>query len=151
MEISFEDIAVAMEDNRHYDEFFLNSETGDVIAVPRDVIDAVEDDDAESIAGTLQEMVSVAESFIFDPRTPLMTIPNVPFSEELRVISGFAERVDDADLKEQLMQAMQTNTPMRKCLRVLESQPAYLKAWQECKSSFYLEEAKKWVESLELE
>lgn len=55
MNIDLKGIAEAMEDNRHYAEFYLDTSNGKVIRVSRDILEAIEDDDADSVTDGSRE------------------------------------------------------------------------------------------------
>jgi hypothetical protein len=148
MEYDVRAVAEAMEDNRHYAEFYLNRHTGKVVRVTRDVLEAVEDDDVDSIPDSSKEEMAIVESIIFDPKCPLMTIPNLPFSELLKLMTGFYKRVSDPEMSKKLESMTNSRNPTKRFGEILESNRTEKTEWTEYKNSFYLDEAKQWVSSL---
>jgi len=147
MDINFKSIAEAMEDTRHYDEFYLNTQNGSVIRISRDVLEAVEDDDPESLTGTPKEEVSLADSILFDPKSPLLMIPNLPFSELMHLMTDFASKHNLTSLGAQITSS---GNPSKKFIDALQSHEAERNKWIEFKDSHYIEEARKWAASLKL-
>ncbi len=150
MEIDVKTVAEAMEDNRHYAEFYLNTKDGKTVRVTRDVLEAVEDDDVDSIPDSSKEETAVVESIIFDPKCPLITIPNLPFSELLKLMTGFYKRVSDPELSKKLESMTNSRNPTKRFMDILEPHPSEQEKWIEYKNSFYLNEARQWVQSLNL-
>jgi hypothetical protein len=150
MKIDFAAVAEAMEDNRHYTEFFLDRANGKVVQVARDVLEAVEDDDGDSIPETSTDETAVVESFIFDPKTSLITIPGLPFTELLKLMIGFYKHVSDKVLSGQLEEMTSSRNPTKRFMDILEPYPEERKRWVEYKTSFFLAEAKQWIDSLRL-
>jgi hypothetical protein len=143
-------VAEAMEDNRHYAEFYLNSNDGKVVRVTRDVLEAVEDDDVDSIPDSSKEEMAIVESIIFDPKCPLIIVPNLPFSELLKLMTGFYKRVSDPELSGRLKDMTNSRNPTKRFGEILESNQNEQAEWIKYKNSFYLDEAEQWVSSLNL-
>jgi len=150
MNIDLKGIAEAMEDHRHYAEFYLDTSTGKVIRVSRDVLDAVEDDDSDSVTESSRAEAAIVESVMFDARSPLIAIPDLPFSELLNLMSGFYKRVSDTELSKKLESMTISRNPTKRFTEILKAYPEDEKSWMNFKDSFYLEEAKRWAQSLRL-
>ena len=150
MHIDFDPVAEAMAYSRQYDEFFLDTSSGKVIAVSRDVIEAVEDDDAETMSDSLAQMINIAESYIFDPHTPLITIPYIPLSEKRRLVGQFADQVENARSRTALEEVMNSSSPFRRMNVFLKMYPELEELWNACQQEFMHAEARKWIDSVGL-
>ena len=139
-----------MEDNRHYAEFYLNTQNGKVVRVTRDILEAVEDDDVDSVPDSSKDEMAVVEGIIFDPKCPLTIIPNLPFSDLLKLMTGFYKLVSDSELRKKLESMTNSRNPTKRFMEILESHSDEQKKWIESKDSFYSDEANRWVTSLNL-
>ncbi len=148
MEISIEDVALAMEDNRNYGEFFVNRDDGRVIRITRDVLEAVEDDDAESLSESSKSEIACSESFIFNPKTPLVLIPDVRFSERVKLMNSFVHQVQNDQAREALAVIVQKRDPSLQFRTTLAQFPDEQSRWMSFKKSFYVSEAQKWIATL---
>lgn len=148
MNISIEDVALAMEDNRNYAEFYVNRDDGKVIRITRDVLEAVVDDDAESLSESSQAEIACSESVIFNPKTPLVQIPPVPFSERVRLMNTFVQQMANEKTRALLANAMQSRNPSMRFNTVMAEHVDEQKKWLEFKKSYYTNQAQKWVATL---
>jgi hypothetical protein len=148
MTINIEDVALAMEDNRNYAEFFVNRDDGKVIRITRDVLEAVEDDDAESLSESSQMEIACSESVIFNPKTPLIQVPAVPFSERVKLMNTFVQQMANEKVRAALSSVMQSRNPSMRFNTVMAEHSDEQKKWLELKKSFYTGEAQKWVATL---
>ncbi|KAB2878230.1 hypothetical protein F9K33_14030 [bacterium] len=150
MTIDIKGIAEAMEDHRHYAEFYLNTATGKVMRVSRDILDAVEDDDADSVGESSRGEAAIVESVMFNARSPLIVVPELPFSELLELMSGFYQRVSDVELSKKLESMTISTNPTKRFAEILKPYPEEEKSWMNFKDSFYLQEANRWVQTIRL-
>ncbi|MCB0833873.1 MAG: hypothetical protein KDC45_10460 [Bacteroidetes bacterium] len=150
MDVNLKEIAAAMEDNRLYAEFYLNKSDGKVTRISRDILDAVEDDDPESVPDMAKNAAQIAEAIMFDPKCTMIQVPNLSFAEQLRLMTTFYTQVKDKELSKKLEAMRKSRNPTLRLLEALKDYPDEMKKWNDYKESFYVEEASKWVKSLSL-
>ncbi len=87
------------------DEYFLDTETGEVILIPEEVLAAVENDEAESLRPSQRALAEKAAE-ICAGNGRFVPIPHLSESDIFSVASRLAEELDDPDVSEAIASAM---------------------------------------------
>lgn len=148
MKVSVPDVALALEDNRNYAEFLLNRTDGKVLRITRDVLEAVEDDDAESLSESSQEEISLSESFIFNSHTPLVLVPPVSSSRRIKLMVDFTQTMAGAEMRKALGDILQSRNPSMRFHAALTAHPDEQKKWTDYKNRFYQTLAEEWLKTV---
>lgn len=87
------------------DEYFLDTETGEVILIPDEVLTAVENDESDSLRPSQRALVEKALE-ICAGNGRFVPIPHLSGSDIFSVVSRLAEKLDDPDLSDAIAEAM---------------------------------------------
>lgn len=87
------------------DEYFLDTETGEVVMVPEEVLAAVENDEAESLRPSLRALAEKAAE-ICSGNGRFVHVPHLSESDIFSVASKLAERLDDPEVSEAIAKAI---------------------------------------------
>lgn len=126
---------------------YLDTETGEIISMPDNVMRAVEDSDeaAEALPDWEQELVETAESILGDEKDRFLLIPRRESREGYELMAAFAETVTDEDLREKLGIALDGKGAFRRFKNVLNHHPDELDRWYAFKDESIREEAIQWL------
>lgn len=126
---------------------YLDTETGEIISMPDNVMRAVEDS-AEAIgelADWEQELVKTAEYILGDEKNRFLLIPKRESREGYELMATFAETVTSKGLREKLAIALDGKGAFRRFRNVLNDYPSELERWYKFKDDRMLEEAIQWL------
>lgn len=127
LHVDLNEIALEMERSEDYTEVVvLDTDTGEVVSVPEDVMRAVEEGDEDEIADLAdweQELVETADSFLSDKEDRYVSIPRKPSYEAYKLMAEFAETVEDRRLKEKLEIALDGKGAFGRLKNVLRNYP----------------------------
>ena len=126
---------------------YLDTETGEIISMPDNVMGAVEEGD--EAAGALpdweQELAETAESILSDERDRFLLIPKRESREGYEIMAVFAGTVRGKGLKDKLSIALNGKGAFRRFRSVLDDHPAELERWYKFKDDCMREEAIQWL------
>jgi hypothetical protein len=126
---------------------YLDTETGEIISMPDDVMRAAEDSDAaaEGLPDWEQELVETAESILGDEKNRYLLIPKRESREGYEIMVAFAESVRGTGLRDMLSVALNGKGAFRRFRNILNGHPAELERWYTFKDDWMREEAVQWL------
>jgi hypothetical protein len=126
---------------------YLDTETGEIISMPDNVMRAVEDSDeaAEALPDWEQELVETAESILGDEKNRFLLIPKRESREGYEIMVAFTESVRRKGLRDKLSVALNGRGAFRRFRSVLNDYPAELERWYKFKDDWMREEAIQWL------
>ena len=153
LKIELEELITAMEDaRRDYNEYFLDRKTGEVVAVPEELLRAAQYEDWEERKQDLPEwehaLAKVVEGIVLGEDPRWIRVPSVPTHEVYELMVEFAESVEDRHLGELLEVALDGPGAFRRFKDVLARYPDQLDRWYAFKRSYFEREIADWLESL---
>ena len=153
LKIELEELITAMEDaRRDYNEYFLDRKTGEVIAVPEELLRAAQEEDWGERKRCLLEwersLTGVVEGIVLGEDPRWIRVPSVPTHEVYELMVEFAESVEDRHLGELPEMALDGPGAFRRFKDVLARYPSQLDRWHAFKRSYFEREAAEWLESL---
>ncbi len=126
---------------------YLDTETGEIISMPDNVMRAVEDSDEamEALPDWEQELAETANKILSDEKNRLLPIPKRESREGYEVMVSFAGAVEDEQLKEKLHRALAGKGAFRRFKNTLNSHPDELERWYKFKDDYLKDEAVQWL------
>jgi hypothetical protein len=86
------------------DEYFLDTETGEIILIPEEVLAAVENDEIDSLRPSQRALVEKAAE-IYKGNGRFVPIPHLSESDIFSVVSRLAEKLEDEELSDAITKA----------------------------------------------
>ncbi len=125
---------------------YLDTETGEIIDMPDDIMRAVEDGETEpALVEWDEELADVAEKILSDEKNRFLPIPRRESSEGYEIMVSFAGTGENKSLKEKLSIALDGKGAFRRFRNVLDQYPGELKRWYEFKDDWMRDEAIQWL------
>ncbi len=125
---------------------YLDTETGEIIDMPDDVMRAVDDGKTgEDLAEWDEDLAEVAEKILGDETNRFLLIPKRESGEGYEVMVSFARSVEDRKLKEKLEVALDGKGAFRRFRNVLNQHPDELERWYKFKDDYMKDEAVQWL------
>lgn len=155
LKIDLDDIITAMGDHdRDVNEHFLDTQTGEYILIPGEVISALEEEDEEQL-GDLPDWekadVEKAREILDDPGERYVEIPATDSSEGYGVMALFVKTVTDDRMKELLLFALSGPKPFRRFRDALEKSPQERDRWYAFEAETQRDAAREWLLELDIE
>ena len=171
LKIDFDKIQKAMEDVvRNSFDYFLDLNTGEVIALSEDILDAVEvrlyEGDFDEIGDGIEyiefseeptlpfwmeDEIEIVLDVILDKNGRYVRIPERYSSEAHRVMSAYLENVEDPVLKRALSYALNGKGAFKRFKDALINYPKERKRWHGYNARAMEKVIIEWLESLEVE
>ena len=171
LKVDFDEIQKAMEDIvRDTFDYFLDLETGEVIAISEDILsevksrlyegdyDEIEDDieyiefDKEpDLPYWMEDEVELAMEVLLDEDGRYVRIPERKSSEAYKVMADFIETVNDSILKKELANALKGKGAFRSFKDVLLDYPRERKRWHSYDAKAMKKVIIEWLESIGVE
>lgn len=167
LRINFDDIQKAMEDTlRDSFDYFLDSETGDVIILSEDIIrrahsilyenidedmvdyDAVEFDEEIVMDSWIEDEVELALDIFLAGQDRYLRIPERRSGDGYASMKEFAEGVEDRELRRTLLSDLDGKGAFRKFKKTLEAYPEKRKEWHRFNAKRAKKEIELWLASL---
>jgi hypothetical protein len=126
---------------------YLDTETGEIISMPDNVMRAVEDSD-EAIADLADwegDVAETAEKILSDEKNRFLLIPKRESREGYAIMVAFAGSVRGKGLREKLTDALNGKGAFRRFRSVLNDHPDELEKWYTFKDDWMRAEAIKWL------
>jgi hypothetical protein len=126
---------------------YLDTETGEIISMPDNVMRAVEDGD-EAIADLAdweEDIAETAEKILSDEKNRFLLIPKRESREGYELMAAFAETVTSKGLREKVVIALDGKGAFRRFRNVLSHHPDELDRWYAFKDENMREEAVQWL------
>jgi hypothetical protein len=168
--IDFDEIQKAMEDTlRDAFDYFLDTETGDVIILSEEIIrraqailyenldedmadyEGVEFDEDIDIADWIEDEVELALDIFLYKRDRYVRIPERQSGNGYDAMTEFAQGVENRELRETLLGLLDGRGAFRKFKNALEPYPHERKQWHRFNAKRTREEIIRWVRSAGIE
>ena len=152
LKVDVEDIAMIMENqDRMGSQYYLDTETGETIAIPDELMDALEEGEScEGLPGWELELLPHAKA-ILEGTDRYQDVPTRFGSEGYRLMASFAEGVTNPKIKRELAIALDGKGAFRRFKNVLRNYPKLEEEWFKFKAARDKEEVKEWLESIGIE
>ena len=152
LKVDVEDIAMIMENqDRVGSQYYLDTETGETIVIPEELIDALEEGEScEDLPAWELELLPQAKA-IFGGSDRYEEIPTRPSHEAYGVLVEFASDMKDGRVKSRLESALHGKGAFGRFKDTLRGYPEIEKEWFKFKAERDKEEMKEWLESIGIE
>ena len=152
LRVDVEDIAMIMDNqDRHESNFYLDTETGETVIIPDEVITALEEGEScEGLPAWELELLPQAKE-IFEGSERYEEIPIRDSHEAFQHMVDFTQRVKDTRLKGKLESALGGRGSFHRFRDALKEYPELEKEWFKFKAARDKEEVKEWLESIGIE
>ena len=149
LNVDVEDIAMIMDNqDRHESNFYLDTETGETVIIPDEVITALEEGaSSEGLPAWEVELLPKAKE-IDEGSERYEEIPIRDSHEAFQHMVDFTQRVKDTRLKGKLESALGGRGSFHRFRDALKEYPEVEKQWFKFKAARDKEEAKDWLESI---
>jgi len=126
---------------------YLDTETGEIISMPDEVMRSVEDGEEkiERLPDWEQELVETAENILGDEKNRFLLIPKSESREGYETMAAFANSVRGKGLRDKLAIALNGKGAFRRFRSVLNEHPDELEQWYTFKDDWMRAEAIKWL------
>ncbi len=125
---------------------YLDTETGEVIDMPDDILRGVEDGETESVlADWDDELAATAGKILGDEHGRFLEVPKRESREGYEIMVAFAATIGEKDLREKLSIALDGKGAFRRFRNVLDRNPDELEQWYQFKDEWMREEAVRWL------
>ena len=152
LKVDLEYIAICMDDQDRLDQnYYLDIENGETIMLPREVIDALEDEELlKSLPKGQLKLVDLAKDILGgNPR--YVEIPIKKRKEGFNDILEFAEKINDPKIKEKIILSMHGKGIWRKFREILQEAPEIEKEWLKFKNEKEKKNVMAWLASIGIE
>jgi len=152
LKIDVEDIAIIMENqDRFGTQYYLDTETGEVVAIPDELMSALEEGESCEGLPTWELGLLPKAKEIFEGSDRYQEIPIRPSYEGYNLMVQFAEGVADKRIQRELSIPLDGKGAFRRFKKVLRNYPKEEKEWFKFKAERDREEVKDWLEGLGIE
>ncbi|MGQ9694715.1 MAG: UPF0158 family protein [Thermodesulfobacteriota bacterium] len=152
LKVDLEYIAICMDDQDRLDQnYFLDMESGETVMLPREVIDALDDEELlDSLPKWELKLVDLARDILGgNPR--YIEIPPKKRKEGFNDILEFAERINDQNIREKILVPLHGKGIWRKFKEILQETPEIEKEWLRFKNEKEKKEVLAWLASIGIE
>jgi hypothetical protein len=151
LKVDVEDIAMITENQDRLGGYFLDTETGEVVAIPEELMNSLEEGEScEGLPPWELELLPKAKE-IFQGSERYEEIPTRPSHEEYNLMVQFAEGVADERIQRELSIVLDGRSAFRRFKNVLRDYPEVEKDWYKFKANRDKEEVKEWLEGIGIE
>ena len=152
LKVDVEDVALIMENqDRFGSQYYLDTETGESILIPEEVMDALEEGEScEDLPAWELELLPQAKA-IFEGSERYKEIPTRPSHEAYDVMVEFASDVKDGRVGSRLESAFHGKGAFRRFKDTLREYPEIEKEWFKFKAEKDREMVKDWLVSIGIE
>jgi hypothetical protein len=147
LKIDLSELVFAMEMGDNMERSgYLDTETGEIIDIPDDIMRGVEEGRAESLVVEWdEELAEIAEKILGDERNRFLSIPRRESREGYKIMVAFAETVKSKGVREKLTIALDGRGAFRRFRSVLDRHPDELERWYKFKDDWMRDEAIQWL------
>lgn len=151
LKVDAEDIAMCMEHQRDETDFYLDTETGETVAIPGEVVRALEEDELdEDLPAWERDLIPQAKEILQgSPR--YVEIPVRNSHEAYNIMTEFANQVTDSKAQSKLFKALKGRGAFGRFKDALFEYPDMREQWFKFKADRDKEEVKDWLESIGIE
>ena len=152
IEIDFEEITMAMEDSREFNEFFLDTRTGDLEVIPSELLgwESYDEEAISELPEWEQDLIPVVRE-IEEGSDRYQPVPHVPSHDVYDLMVVFAETVQDQQLRRLLRVALDGRGAFRRFKDVLSDYPQEQERWFAMKEAAMNEHVREWLSGLGIE
>jgi hypothetical protein len=155
LKVDIDEIAFIMETSDEFNSATLfDTETGEIISIPNELMSAVESDDEEALQDLPdweRDLIGTAESIVNDESGRFVDIPRKPSYEAYDLMVEFASSVTNKYLREKLEIALDGKGAFRRFKNVISDYPEEEKRWFAFKDKRMREEVIEWLNDLGIE
>jgi hypothetical protein len=155
LEVDINELAFTMEISDEFDNaIFFDTETGEIVSIPNELMSAVESDDEEALQDLPdwgKDLIETAENIVRDESGRYVDIPRKTSSEAYDLMVEFARSVTNSNLKEKLEIALDGKGTFRRFKNVISDYPDEEKRWFAFKDKRMREEVIEWLNALGIE
>ena len=155
LKVDINELAFTMEISDEFDNaIFFDTETGEVVSIPNELMSAVESDDDEALQDLPdweKDLIEIAENIVRDESGRYVDIPRKPSSEAYDLMVEFARSVTNSNLKEKLEIALDGKGAFRRFKNVISDYPDEEMRWFAFKDKRMHEEVIEWLNDLGIE
>lgn len=152
LKVDYEMIRMAMEDtSRDYMEYYLDTETGQVIVLSEEAARHAEEDDdikIQELPDWQKAEIEIAQNIQNNNDDRYINIPEKPTYESYGLMVDFTEIVEDELLRDKLNIALDGKGAFRRFKNVLKEYPDYEKKWFAFKATKMDEEVRDWLNTI---
>jgi Uncharacterised protein family (UPF0158) len=155
LKVDINELAFTMEISDEFDNaIFFDTETGEIVSIPNELMSAVESDDEEALQDLPdweKDLIEIAENIVRDESGRYVDIPRKPSYEAYDLMVEFARSVTNSNLKEKLEIALDGKGAFRRFKNVISDYPDEEKRWFAFKDKRMREEVIEWLNDLGIE
>lgn len=155
LKVDIDEIAFIMEMSNDFESTRLfDTETGEIVDIPGELMSAVESDDEDEIDNLPEwekDLIETVESVLSDNTGRYVEIPRKPSYESYNLMVEFASSVKGRGLREKLNIALDGKGAFRRFKNVLAGYPEEEKRWYAFKDDRLRHEVIDWLESIGIE
>ena len=170
LKIDLDELQKAMEDTtREAFDYFLDKETGEIIILSEDILgkarqillheldedmteyEEVEFDEPPDFPDWMEDEVELALDIFLNEEERYARVPEREAAAGFRAMNGFAEGLDDARLRESLLEILDGPGAFRRFKDALDPHPRLKKLWYGYNAKAARDEMKAWLQSLSIE
>lgn len=152
LNVDLEYIAICMDDEDRYDQnYYLDTETGETIVIPREVVDALDEEESlKRLPEGELKLVDLARDILSgNPR--YVEIPIKRSKEALSDLLDFAEKIPDQRIKDRISLLFHGKGAWRKFRELLQESPALEREWSKFKEEKEKKNVLAWLHGLGIE
>lgn len=125
---------------------YLDTETGEIIDMPDDIMRGVEEGEPGSVLVEWdEELAEIADKILSDEKNRFLLIPRRESSEGYEIMVSFTGTVAGKELKAKLTVALDGKGAFRRFRNVLDRHPGELERWYKFKEDWMRDEAIQWL------
>lgn len=153
LRVDLDEIASAMENNDCSTiDFYLDTKTGQVIALQTEIFDMIEDDEfLEDLSDWEKEEIPIVKEIVNSDSDRYIQIPEKPSYEGYNLMVEFAEKVEDDSLKEKFAIALNGRGAFGRFKQVLSGYPNYRESWYKFKDERIKKDVLDWLNEIGIE
>lgn len=129
------------------DEYYLDTETGEIILVPEDVLSAVENDETDRLRPSQKALAEKAAE-ICSGNGRFVPIPHLSDSDMFAVVSRLAEKVNDPEISQAITEATASGDFADKFDTICISRPEVMEMFYEILDEYTSQLIDKWLRGL---
>ena len=148
IEIDLDELVLSFgfDDEELAKEYF-DRETGNIINIPRTVMKVAEGDkEEEDLDDWEKELLEDAEAILEDMEDRYLAIPSIESSYFYRAMQSFAEEVQDNNIKNELLKALNLSNPMRQFKTAISKYMEVQNLWYDYEDNKAKEYVIEWLE-----
>lgn len=152
MGVDLEAVALAMEICGSENESYLDTETGEVVVIPLELLDEhiFAEEYVKDLPKWKQDLVPCARP-ILRGSDRYAVIPTAPSYEEYNLMLEFAASISDPNLRDLLSVALNGTGAPRRFKHILQDYPKEAARWFQMRDEFSIGRVREWLRELDIE